>query len=135
MSSFFVDDVALAVCTTGQPPSAPPTSNNQVYVKGTISDGDTGRGVSGAQIFFMKPGISATQAAADGTVSDNEVATYATTDSRGNYQSQDPLATNKTYSVIIVAGQYRPVIADNQVHLTPGSPNPTQVNATIRSGR
>jgi Zn-dependent metalloprotease len=135
-SSFFVDDVTLAVCTTGQGPSAPPTSApNQVYLVGTIKDADTGRGVSGAQIFIIKAGLTASVAASDGDISDDEVATYATADGNGKYQTQASLATNQTYSVIIVADQYRPVIADNALRLQTGAPNPTTVNATIRSGR
>ena len=136
LSSLFVDDVTMAACTTGQGPAAPPTSSgNQAYIKGTISDADTGRGVPGAQIFFLKPGITATNAAADGTVSDNEVETYGTTDQQGHYQTGEPLTTNQTYSVIIIAGGYRPVIADNALRLPANAPNPTQANATIRTGR
>ncbi len=136
VSSLFVDDVTLSACTTGQAPSAPSTSSSdQVYVKGSISNVDTGRGISGAQIFIIKPGISATSAAADGNVTDSEVLTYGTTDSQGNYQTKAPVTRGRQYSVIIIANGYRPIVADNAMNIPSNAANPTEINASMRVGR
>src|SRR5262249_44250088 len=87
VSSMFVDDVMLVACTTGSGPAAPqPSSNNTVYLAGTITNADTGRGVEGAQLFFLKPGLSASDAAADDTVTRDEVQTVGVTDGKGYYQ-------------------------------------------------
>src|SRR5262249_52030383 len=60
ISSMFVDDVALIGCTTGAGPSTPPVqSQEQVYLQGQAVDSDTSRGVAGAQLFVLKPGLSA----------------------------------------------------------------------------
>ncbi|HEX5690596.1 MAG TPA: M4 family metallopeptidase, partial [Roseiflexaceae bacterium] len=59
VSSMFVDDVAMAACTTGSAPQAPaPTAQDQVYIQGKIIDADTGRGVSGAQVFVLNAGLT-----------------------------------------------------------------------------
>lgn len=136
VSSFFVDDVTMPACTTGQAPSAPPTSSqNQVYINGYITSADTGRGIAGAQIFILNPGLTASAAAQDGQVTDDEVLTYGTTDSRGYYQTGGPVARGSSYSVIIIANGYRPVLADAGISLSSGATNPTEIDATMRAGR
>jgi bacillolysin len=81
VSSFFVDDVELVVCTTGAAPSAPQTaSDDLVYIKGYVKNADTGRGIEGAQFFVIKPGLSATDASADDKVTTSEVLTYGVSD-------------------------------------------------------
>ncbi len=136
VSSFFVDDATMPACTTGQAPSAPPTSSqSQVYVNGYITSADTGRGIAGAQIFILNSGVTASAAAQDGQVTDDEVLTYGTTDSRGYYQTTDPVARGRSYSVIIIANGYRPVLADAGISLSSGASNPTEIDATMRAGR
>ena len=136
VSSFFVDDARLAACSTGQGPSAPPTSSSdQVYIEGRILNADTRRGIEGAQIFILRQGLSTSSAAADDEITDDEVAAFGTTDASGSYQTEDPVTRNRTYSVIIVARGYRPVLADNGVRLPADATNPTQVNAVMRRGR
>jgi hypothetical protein len=136
VSSFFVDDVVLAACTTGQGPAAPPTSSSdQVYIRGRITNVDTGRAIEGAQIFILRQGLTASAAAADDQVTDDEVATFGTTDRAGTYQTEGPVARNRTYSVIIIAPGFRPVLANNGLRLPADATNPTQVNATMRRGR
>ncbi|HUP27250.1 MAG TPA: M4 family metallopeptidase [Chloroflexia bacterium] len=136
VSSFFIDDVTLPACTTGQGPAAPSTSSNdQVYIQGHIVNSDTGRGISGAQIFILRQGLSATSAAQDDEVTDDEVLTFGTADSQGRYQTEDPIQRGKRYSVIIIAGGYRPVIADNGMTVPATASNPTQIDASMRPAR
>jgi Zn-dependent metalloprotease len=135
VSSFFVDDVNLIACTTGQGPAAPQTTGNLVYGQGTISDADTGRGIYGAQVFILKPGVSATQAAADDNVTTSEVAATGTTDQSGLYRTDKPIERGQTYSVIIIARGYRPIIADSGVQLPGNATNPYPIDATMRKSR
>lgn len=135
VSSMFVDDVALIACTTGTAPSAPQAAANSVYVKGTIANADTGRGVSGAQVFIMKPGISASQAAADDQVTRSEVIASAVTDGSGVYQTDVALPVGQTYSVIIIASGFRPIVADDGMNIPAGASNPHTINATLRKSR
>jgi hypothetical protein len=136
ISSMFVDDVAMIACTTGAGPSAPPVqSQDQVYLQGQATDADTGRGVSGAQIFFLKPGVSATDAAADDNVTTDEVITIGTADDSGFYRSEAAVPRGQTYSVIVVARGYRPIIADDGVEVPGDASNPFQVDATLRRSR
>ena len=138
VSSFFVDDVSLAVCTRGAGPAKPPApapSQNGVIVEGTITNVDTGRGIAGAQVFILNPSISATDAAADDTLTRSEVLTSGVTDGNGFYQTDDPVPINQTYSVIVFASGYRPVIADEGMEVPADATSPFVVDATLRRGR
>jgi hypothetical protein len=136
VSSFFVDDVAIAACTTGAGPAAPPTgSQDQVYVQGKIANADTGRGVEGAQVVVLRPGLTATQAAADNTIGANEALTKGVADANGVYRTEAPLPRGQAYSVIVIAGGYRTVVADGGMNVPANAPNPFTVNATLRRGR
>lgn len=136
VSSFFVDDVRLTACTSGEGPAAPtPASGDEVFLQGTISDADTGRGVESAQVFVLMPGLSAADAAADDNLSADEVATLGVTDGNGFYQTETALPRGQAYSVIVVANGYRPILADDGVSLPVDAANPFQVDATLRRGR
>jgi Zn-dependent metalloprotease len=136
ISSMFVDDVTMIGCTTGAGPSAPPVqSQDQVYLQGQAVDADTGRGVGGAQLFFLRPGLSATDAAADDNITTGEVATVGIADDSGFYRSEAPVPRGQTYSVIVVARGYRPIIADDGVEVPGDASNPFQVDATMRRSR
>jgi hypothetical protein len=131
-----VDDVIMAACTTGSGPSAPPVqSQDQVYLQGQAVDSDTGRGVSGAQLFFLRPGLSASDAAADDNVTDDEVLTVGTSDDDGFYRTEAAVPRGQTYSVIVVARGYRPIIADDGVEVPADASNPFPVDATLRRSR
>ncbi len=135
-SSFFVDDVGIIACTTGTAPAAPqPRANDVVYLGGKLVDADTGRGVPGAQVIILRAGLSASAVAAQDNVNEQDILTTAVTDSNGQFQTESAIARNKQYSVIIVARNYRPVIADNGVTLPSNANNPFLVNATLRRSR
>jgi Zn-dependent metalloprotease len=135
VSSMFVDDVALIACTTGNAPSAPQAPANSVYLRGTVVDADTQRGVQGAQVFIMKPGVSATQAAADDQVTRSEIIAQAVSDANGLYQTDVALPVGQSYSAIIIARGYRPIVADNGIQIPQNAQNPFTVDATLRKSR
>lgn len=135
VSSMFVDDVALVVCTTGTPQSVPQTAANTVYLQGNILDSDTRRGIQGAQVFIIKPGLSASQAAADDQVTRSEIIASAVSDASGLYQTDVALPVGRAYSVIIIASGYRPIVADDGINIPQGAENPFGVDATLRRSR
>lgn len=135
ISSMFVDDVVLTVCTTGNAPSAPQTASGSVYVQGNIVNSDTKRGIQGAQVFIMKPGISASEAAADDQVTRSEIIAMAVSDANGLYQTDVALPVGRAYSVIIIASGFRPIVADDGIELPQNAENPFTVNATMRKSR
>jgi Zn-dependent metalloprotease len=137
VSSMFVDDVALAICTSGSGPAspAPAPKQNGVTVQGNITNVDTGRGVPGAQVFILKPGVSASDAAADDTLTRDEVLTSGTADNSGFYQTEAGVPVGQTYSVIVFASGYRPVIADDGMEVPKDATSPFVVDATLRRGR
>jgi Zn-dependent metalloprotease len=133
VSSFFVDDVSLAACTAGVAAPAPqPASADQVFIEGTVTDANTGRGIEGAQVFIMQPGLSASDAAADDTVAGDEVITYGVTDGNGFYRSGEAIPRGQVYSAIVIASDYRPIIADDGVEIPPDADNPLVADAQMR---
>lgn len=136
ISSFFVDDVYLVTCTTGTAPTVPQTQGNtEIYLSGTVKDADTGRGVYGAQVFVLREGLSATQAAADDNVTQSEVAAVGTTDQNGVFRTDKAVKKGVTYSVIILARGYRPIVADGGLDIPSNASNPFPVDATMRKSR
>lgn len=135
VSSMFVDDVALYACTTGNAPTAPQAPANSVYLRGNVSDADTRRGVQGAQVFIMRQGLSATDASADDQVTRSEIAAQAVSDANGLYQTDIALPVGQSYSVIIIARGYRPIVADNGIQIPQNATNPFTVDATLRKSR
>ncbi|HTP09328.1 MAG TPA: M4 family metallopeptidase [Anaerolineae bacterium] len=137
ISSLFVDDVTLLACTTGSNgPSVPKTkSQDQVYLQGNVTNSDTKRGIEGAQVFILKEGLSATDAAADDTVTRNEVIATGVSDASGLYQTDVAIPRGKTYSVIVIAKGYRPIIADDGIDIPADATNPYQVDATMRKSK
>lgn len=135
VSSMFVDDVTLTACTTGQPQNVPQASANSVFLTGNIVDADTRRGISGAQVFIMKPGLSATDAAADDQVTRSEIIASAVSDNNGTYQTDVAIPVGQTYSVIIIASGYRPIVADDGIDIPQGAENPYAIDATLRKSR
>jgi Zn-dependent metalloprotease len=138
ISSMFVDDVVLQACTGGSSapaPSAPSAPDNQVFLRGRITDADTGRGVDGAQVFIMRPGVSATQASADDTLTRDEVLTIGTADASGAIETEEAVPRGATYSVIVYAGGYRPIIADDGLRIPADAKNPYPISAKLRRGR
>ncbi len=136
VSSFFVDDVELIACTTGTAPSAPqPSQTGQVYIQGYVKNADTSRGIEGAQVFIIKPGLSATDAAADDKVTASEVLTYGVSDANGLYQTQGAIPAGKTYSVIVIARGFRAIVADDGMQVPANASNPHVVNANLRPSR
>ncbi len=135
ISSMFVDDVVLTACTTGNAPSAPQSSAGSVYVQGNIVNSDTKRGIQGAQVFIMKPGISASDAAADDQVTRSEIIAMAVSDANGLYQTDVALPVGRAYSVIIIASGFRPIVADDGIELPQNAENPFTVDATMRKSR
>ncbi|NJM05223.1 peptidase M4 family protein [Candidatus Gracilibacteria bacterium] len=135
VSSYFVDDVRMIACTTGDSPSAPPTANNDlVFVQGAITDVNTRRGIPGAQIFIMQPGVSASQAAADDNLTANEVLTVGTADRQGLFQTERPVPRGQSYGVIVFARGYRPIVADGEMNVPANASNPYRVDAQLRRG-
>ncbi len=135
VSSLWVDDVSLLACTTGAAPQAPAASGDTVFVQGVLADADTGRGVSGAQLFILKSGVTATQAAADDNLTSREVLTIGVSDTRGVYQTEVAVPRGQVYSVIVIARGYRPIVADNALNVPRNAENPFRADADLRRSR
>jgi hypothetical protein len=110
-------------------------SQDQVYLQGNVTNSDTARGIEGAQVFILKEGLSATDAAADDTVTRNEVIATGLSDASGLYRTDAAIPRGKTYSVIVIAKGYRPIVADDGIDVPSDATNPYQVDATMRKSK
>ena len=59
----------------------------------------------------MKPGVSATDAVADDRITSDEVLATGTSDGKGYYQSEAAIPLGQTYSVVVIARGYRPIVS------------------------
>jgi hypothetical protein len=84
------------------------------------------------QVFILRPGLSAEDAAADDTVSDDEVITYGVSDGNGYYRTNEAIPRGQRYSVIVVARGYRPILADDGIEIERDARNPVTADAELR---
>jgi S1-C subfamily serine protease len=105
-------------------PTPPPTEG--LYVVGTIRDADTGRGISGAVYVVLNPGIRVDEW--DG--SEEDIYTWAETDSNGYFELPLPLERNQSYSMIAWAEGYTPV-AGNDI-LVSDEPSPYEIEIALQ---
>jgi serine protease Do len=90
-----------------------------VMVDGQVLDADSGKPISGAAVFILKPGVDL-----DGWLDDPieaSVFAYAETNKSGQFQLDAPLARGQTYPGVVYASGYR--ILDGYLDITADDPN------------
>lgn len=93
----------------GQP--ATPHVHGDVFLYGTIIDGDTNRAIGGAVVGVLMPGVTYDQWSGD----EAEVFTWAETDRNGQYALPDPIARDTPYTIFVYAEGYRSKYGDGLV--------------------
>ena len=132
-SNFFLDDVSLLNCTTGDNPVDTGTPDpDSAEVTGVVTDSQTGKAIAGATFYVMKPGVSADEAAADDELSRNEVLTFATSDKRGFFKLPERLEHGSTYSAIVVASGYKNIVANNVLRITTRIQDPLELDVEMQ---
>jgi S1-C subfamily serine protease len=98
-------------CTIGESsgPVTPPTQEGDVEIYGQIVDANTGQGIAGALFIVLRPGITIDEF----QWTEDEVYTYAETDNKGNYTLPDMLVRDQSYSMLIGADGYEPIMEDD----------------------
>ena len=90
-----------------------------VNVSGQVLDADSGKPISGAAVFILKPNVDL-----DGWLNDPieaSVFAYAETDKTGQFQLPTPLTRGQTYPAAVYASGYR--ILDGYLDITADDPN------------
>ena len=132
-SNFFLDDVSLLSCTTGDNPvDTGGPDPDSVEVTGVVTDSRTGKAIAGATFYVMQPGVSADQAADDDELSRNEVLTFATSDKRGFFKLPERLEHGSTYSAIVVASGYKNIVANNVLRITTRTQDPLELDVEMQ---
>lgn len=86
--------------------------NEQVTVQGTIVDGKTKKPIKSAVVFILEPGAAAAEwIKAD--MPDDQMYTSAKADAKGKFVCDRKIERNVTYSVLIGAKGYKPLVADD----------------------
>ncbi len=88
-----------------------PITEGDVLVTGIIRDADTQRGLPGALFVVLNPGVTVKQFL--DTEDESLVFNYAKTDQRGYFELTRKLTRGETYSLIIGAKGYQPILEDN----------------------
>ena len=120
VSSFFVDDVAVVACTTGARAggAANRLSGPRLHPGPHRRGRHRPRRVRRADL--RAPTDHQRQpAAADDNITSSEVLTLGVTDADGVYQTEAAIPRGQTYSVIIIARGFRPVVADGGMPVPP----------------
>ena len=99
-------------------------------IHGSITDGDTGRGISGAAFIVLKPGISHSAF----TWTEAEVHTSAEADARGYYELPQPLVRGETYTMLVGARGYKTVIEED-VTVSETTESPTRVDISLQQAQ
>ena len=102
---------------------------DSVTVIGTVKDAKTKKGIKGAFVLFLVPGVLV-QDFVDGGQKDEDIFTGAKTDSKGKFELESPLERNVEYSVIIVAKGYQPIAQDG-LSVADDDPDPLELNITL----
>ncbi len=109
--------------------TAPVTADEGVQLFGAITDADTGRGIAGALFVVLQPGVTVAEWSKD--FSQDKIYAMGTADASGNYQLDKPLPRGQSYSMAILAKNYRPV-TDDDIEITADMESPREVNISLR---
>jgi len=100
------------------PPAAGPGG---VTVYSRVLDTSNGEPVRGAFVVALKPEITRSQL--DVNKLAEQALSYGQTNSRGEFTMQPPIPRGKTYTVLVAAEGYRPLIEDGVLELDASSPS------------
>ncbi len=103
-----------------------PTTDG-VILKGMIVDANTKKGVPGALMIVLQPGVTADQFEESG-FSEDLVATIGTADRSGAYQTTPALPRGQTYTVIVGAKGYQPRAFEDGLEITEDDPDITKID-------
>jgi S1-C subfamily serine protease len=99
-------------CLVGEgdnpPPPPPPPPGDDITIYGSVLDVDTQKGIRGALVIVLKPGITLDEF----QFTEDEVEAYAETDRNGEFEL-DPLPADGVYSIVVLAEGYWPAGGDD----------------------
>ncbi len=101
-------------------PSAVEAPAEGIRLSTHVVDEANDRPVLDALVMVLKPGVSAT--AVDMNRLDDQVLSWGRTNSAGEVQLKQPVPVPGTYTVMVVARGYEPLIGENELHLDASSP-------------
>jgi len=100
---------ATATIGGGEAPPDRPKDSGGLMIQGYVRNADTGRGISGALYVVLNPGVSVSDWEGD----EEDIYTAAQTDRKGYFELPDALERGESYSIIVWADGYTPVIGDD----------------------
>jgi S1-C subfamily serine protease len=109
--------------TPGDTP-APATSG--VILSGRIIDANTKRGVPGALLIILQPGVTYKQFQSSG-FDEKLVATIGTADRNGKYQTSPEIERGQSYTVVVGAKGYTPRTFENGLEVANDDPDVTNI--------
>jgi len=113
----------------GRLPIDPLARPEGVQIRGTLIDGETGLGISGATIFILSEEFSVT----DFEATANQLYTTTVSDRDGRFQFSRPLRFAIPYSIIISVDGYLPINADG-LEVDSKTANPLELDIYMTRG-
>jgi S1-C subfamily serine protease len=123
--------LGAAPINNGNDPAPSPNPNPRpntkgVVLQGQIVDANTKRGVNGALIIILQPGVTAEDFEESG-FSEELVAAIGSADRSGHYRTAPALARGEVYTVIVGAKGYQPRVFENALEITNDDPEVTKL--------
>lgn len=121
------DPVTVNEPTDPTPPPVgddPVPSDEGVILTGKITDANTKRGVPGALLIILQPGVPFDEFQESG-FDESLVASVGTADRNGKYQTSPGLERDQVYTVVIGAKGYTPRVFEDGLEITSEDPDVT----------
>ncbi|GAB4125009.1 MAG: hypothetical protein Fur005_43430 [Roseiflexaceae bacterium] len=110
----------------GQQGGDPIPVEDGVVLTGQIVNANTKKGIPGALIIVLQPGVSFDQFEESG-FDESLVATVGTADRSGNYQTTPQIARGQTYTVVVGAKGYEPRVFEDGLEILDSDPDITEI--------
>jgi hypothetical protein len=110
----------------GQQGGDPIPVEDGVVLTGQIVNANTKKGIPGALIIVLQPGVSFDKFEESG-FDESLVATVGTADRSGNYQTTPQIARGQTYTVVVGAKGYKPRVFEDGLEILDSDPDITEI--------
>ncbi|NPV07106.1 MAG: trypsin-like serine protease [Anaerolineae bacterium] len=125
-----VREATCSIVGSGRPTPTPVPRTGDLQMYGYIVDAATGRGIPGAFVLVLQPGIYVD----DFEWVEDQVYSWGEADQWGYYELVRPLVRGETYSIIVGADGYYSV-AEDDVYISEGVESPVELSVALQRVR
>ncbi len=108
------------IALEGEMHVGPMVDESDSEISGRIVDADSGRGIDGALVIVLKPGVEMRRFLSTRRESDVESSTES--DRNGSFKLPEQLPKGHAYSMVVAARGYRPLTVEQALRVSAGAP-------------